>query len=219
MPAINTLEDLFVHQLRDIYSAERQLVAALPKMAKNATSQELKEAFTTHLQQTAEHVNRLQQAFDQLGVSDRGPKCKAMEGLIEEGKEIIKEDIVPEVLDAGLIAAARRVEHYEIASYGSVCEYARALGHTEILELLQTTLDEENATNELLTTLATQGVSALAGAGDPSEMHDDADREDSGEKEVDVGDIATTKPTKRASGKTSARKTASASGNAAARRR
>ena len=129
MPSITNLQDLFVHQLRDLYSAEKQLVAALPKMARQSTSDELQVAITSHHEQTKEQVGRLEQVFEQLGVANRGPKCKAMEGLIEEASEMLEEDIAENVLDAGIIASAQRVEHYEIAAYGTVVGYARVLGH------------------------------------------------------------------------------------------
>ena len=120
MAALNTLHDLLIHQLRDIYSAEKQIVKALPKMAKRANSDELQAALTSHLDETEEHVERLEQAFELLGVNSRGPKCKGMEGLIEEGKELLEEeDVEPNVLDAGIIAASQRIEHYEIAAYGA----------------------------------------------------------------------------------------------------
>ncbi len=160
--AIETLHDLMVHELRDLYSAERQLVQALPKMAKNATSPELEEAITTHLEQTREQVNRLEQIFETLGVSSRGTKCKGMEGLLEEGKALMEEDIDGEVLDAGLIAAAQRVEHYEIAGYGTVLEFARVMGHDDVVSLLEATLEEEKETDQLLTSLAEGGINALA---------------------------------------------------------
>lgn len=165
MPSIMNLQDLLVHQLRDAYSAEKQLVAALPRMAKSTTSEELEKAIHAHLEQTEEHVNRLEQVFKQLGVSPRGPKCKAMEGLLEEGKEMLDEDIDPHVLDAGIIASAQRVEHYEIAVYGTVIEFARALGHDEVVDILQRTLDEEKEANDTLTGLAEGGINALAEVG------------------------------------------------------
>ncbi len=162
MPELATLHDLMVHQIKDLYSAERQLVQALPRMAKHANSQELQVAIQTHLEQTETHVSRLEQCLDLLNESARGPKCKGMEGLIEEGKELLEEEVDPEVLDAGIIAAAQRVEHYEIAGYGTVCEYARIMGHEEVLELLQATLEEEKETDSLLTSLAEGGINALA---------------------------------------------------------
>lgn len=159
---ITTLHDLMVHELKDLYSAERQLVQALPKMAKSASNSELQVAIETHLEQTKEHVARLEQAFEMLGASGKGIRCKGMEGLIEEGKGLLEEDIDPDVLDAGIIAAAQRVEHYEIAAYGTVREYARTLGHQELAALLTATLEEEKTADQLLSGLAEDGINALA---------------------------------------------------------
>lgn len=170
MPELATLHDLMVHQIKDLYSAERQLVQALPRMAKHANSRELQVAIQTHLEQTESHVSRLEQCLDLLKESTHGPKCKGMEGLIEEGKELLEEKVDPEVLDAGIIAAAQRVEHYEIAGYGTVCEYARIMGHEEVLELLQATLEEEKDTDSLLTSLAEGGINALAERDDRGDM-------------------------------------------------
>jgi ferritin-like metal-binding protein YciE len=151
---LETLKDLYVEELKDLYSAEKQLIKALPKMAKAANDQQLQQAFRTHLKQTAEHAARIEQICDELGVSPRGKKCVGMEGLIEEGKEMMEEDAEPEVMDAGLIAAAQRVEHYEIAGYGTVRTMANMLGLSEHATLLQQTLDEEGETDKKLTTLA-----------------------------------------------------------------
>jgi ferritin-like metal-binding protein YciE len=159
---IASLHDLMLHELKDVYSAERQLVQALPSMASKATSDELREAFETHLAQTEEQVERLKQVFELLGVAARSQKCKGMEGLIAEGKSLAEEDIEDEVLDAGLIAAAQRVEHYEIAAYGTLVEYAGALGLDEVRELLESTLEEEKQTDQLLTQLAEGGINQLA---------------------------------------------------------
>jgi len=160
--ALKTLEDLFVHELKDLYSAEKQLVKALPKMAKAASSPKLRKGFETHLRQTEKHVERLERILDELGKSPRGPKCEAMAGLVEEGKKMIEEDAEPAVKDAGLIAAAQRVEHYEIAGYGTARTYAQHLGHTDAAELLQATLDEESQTNEKLTELAESEINVEA---------------------------------------------------------
>jgi ferritin-like metal-binding protein YciE len=154
---MQSLEDLFVDQLKDLMSAENQIIKALPKMAKTASTPELQTAFEEHLEQTREHVARLEKIFQRLGVSGKGKKCKGMEGLIEEGKELLNADGDENVLDAGLIAAAQRVEHYEIASYGCARTYARLLGDEEAAELLQETLDEEGETDKKLTELA-EGV-------------------------------------------------------------
>ncbi len=168
--AIATVHDLMVHELKDLYSAEKQLVRALPRMAKNATSEELQQAFTDHLAQTKEHVARLEQAFEILGVSARGPMCKGMEGLIEEGKSIMEEDIDADVLDVGLISAAKRVEHYEIAGYGVACELARSMQHEGVLELLEMTLAEEEEADALLASLAEEMVAALVERDEQEEM-------------------------------------------------
>jgi ferritin-like metal-binding protein YciE len=149
-----SLHDLFVAELKDLYSAETMLVKALPKMAKAASSKALKNGFEKHLRQTKEHVERLKQVCDEIGASPRGKKCKAMEGLIDEGAEIIQQDAEPEVKDAALIAAAQKVEHYEIAGYGCVRTYAERMGHQKAARLLQKTLDEEGATDKSLTELA-----------------------------------------------------------------
>jgi len=159
---LDTLKDLYVEELKDLYSAEKQLVKALPKMAKAANSPELQKAFRTHLRQTAEHAARLEKICSDLGVSPRGKKCVGMEGLIEEGSDLIKEEPDPDVLDAGLISAAQHVEHYEMAGYGTVRTYARQLGLDDQADLLQQTLDEEGETDHLLTALAESGINLAA---------------------------------------------------------
>ena len=159
---LNTLKDLYVEEIKDLYSAEKQLIKALPKMAKAANDEQLQAAFRTHLKQTAEHVKRLEKICDELGVSPRGKKCVGMEGLIEEGSDLIKEDPDPDVLDAGLISAAQHVEHYEMAGYGTVRTYARQLGYEAHAELLQQTLNEEGETDHLLTALAESGINIEA---------------------------------------------------------
>lgn len=151
---IETLRDLYVEQLHDLYSAETQLVEALPKMAKAASNAKLQQAFQTHLKQTQTHVQRLEDIFDGLGAKPKGQKCKGMEGLIKEGEEMIKMKGDPSAIDAGLIAAAQRVEHYEIAGYGCVHTYAHQLGEQQSAQLLKQTLDEEGDTDKLLTQLA-----------------------------------------------------------------
>jgi ferritin-like metal-binding protein YciE len=155
---LNTLKDLYIAEIKDLYSAEKQLVKALPKMAKAANAPELQQAFRTHLKQTVEHAARLEQICGELGVTPRGKKCVGMEGLIEEGSELIKEDPDPDVLDAGLISKAQHVEHYEMAGYGTVRTYARQLGFESQAQLLQKTLDEEGETDHLLTELAESGI-------------------------------------------------------------
>src|SRR5687768_16682961 len=163
---MNSLQDLFIHDLKDLYSAETQLTKALPKMAKAASDPNLKEAFQTHLAETEQHVARLEQLLEELDESPKGKKCKAMEGLIEEGKEIMEEDAEPEVLDAGLIGAAQKVEHYEIAGYGTARTYAEMLGNDAAARLLQQTLDEEGKTDKLLTELAVSCINVEAERGD-----------------------------------------------------
>jgi len=151
---LETLQSLFLNELRDIYHAEGQLVKALPKMARSASSDELKKAFENHLEQTQEHVNRLEKVFEILGEKAKGKMCHAMKGLIEEGAEILEEDGEESVIDAGIIVAAQKVEHYEIASYGSLRTFAELLEQTEAAQLLQETLDEESEANETLNKLA-----------------------------------------------------------------
>ena len=160
--SLATLHDLMVHELKDLYSAERQLVQALPKMSKNASSDQLRTAIDHHLAETEKHVTRLEQVLESLGESPRGQKCDGMQGLIEEGKKLLKEEADPDVMDAGIIVSAQKVEHYEIASYGAVCEYARMMGHTEALQLLEQTLDEEKKADQTLNALAEGGINALA---------------------------------------------------------
>lgn len=151
---IATLEDLYTDMLKDLYSAEKQLVKALPKMAKAAQSSDLQKAFQDHLKQTEGHVERIERIFAEMDGSPRGKKCMGMEGLVSEGSELLQEDIDPEVIDAGLIAAAQKVEHYEIASYGTVRTWAERLGKNSAVRLLQQTLDEESAADEKLTQIA-----------------------------------------------------------------
>ena len=151
---LNTLQDLFIDELRDLYSAENQLLKALPKMARGASSAELKQAFEEHLEQTKGHVERLEQIFDGLDESPKGKTCHAMKGLVEEGSDILDQDGEESVLDAGIIAAAQKVEHYEIASYGTVRTFAELLDQTQASKLLQETLDEEGEANKKLNALA-----------------------------------------------------------------
>jgi ferritin-like metal-binding protein YciE len=158
----NTLEDLYVDELTDLYSAERQILKALPKMIKAAKNAELKQAFEHHLQQTEMHVERIERIFAAFDGTPEGKKCRGMEGVIEEGTELIEKGERSAVIDAGLIAKAQHVEHYEIAGYGSVYEWAMRLGHTGHATLLRQTLDEERHTDALLTDLARRSVNADA---------------------------------------------------------
>jgi ferritin-like metal-binding protein YciE len=190
--ALDNLENLLLEQLQDIYYAEKQLVKALPKMAKAANAAELKTAFTNHLAETEEHVARLEQAFEALGVAAKAKKCPAIEGLIQEAAELMEEDGADAVLDAGLIASAQRVEHYEMAAYGNVRVFAEALGHDDVVALLDATLGEEHAADELLSEIATDNVIPAALAVGEAES-DDGDTDDS---EETVAARATTKPAK-----------------------
>ncbi len=151
---LDSLDKLFEHELEDLLDAEQQLLEALPKMASAAGSKELKDAFNAHLKETKTHVTRLEKAFKSLGKSPKSVTCKGMQGLIKEGEDVIKNATDQAVMDAGLIGAAQRVEHYEIAAYGTARAHAQTLGHTEIFDLLQTTLDEEGMANKKLTQLA-----------------------------------------------------------------
>jgi ferritin-like metal-binding protein YciE len=151
---LNSLRDLYVDELKDLYSAENQLLKALPKMAKAATAKSLKNGFEKHLKETREHVERLKKICGGLNISPGGKNCKAMKALIEEGEDVINEEAEPEVRDAALIAAAQRVEHYEMAGYGCVRTYAQLLGNKQAAKTLQKTLDEEGATDKKLTELA-----------------------------------------------------------------
>src|SRR4029450_3431034 len=164
--AKNPLEELLVDELKDIYSAENQIVKALPKMAKAASSLELRRAFERHLEETRRQVERLDQIGQTLDVKMTGKKCKGMEGLLEEGKEMIEEDLDHKAKDAGLIGAAQRVEHYEIAAYGTARTHAELLGHTKVAKLLQQTLDEEAATDKKLTQLAESIINVEAATAD-----------------------------------------------------
>jgi ferritin-like metal-binding protein YciE len=159
---MKTLEDLFHHELKDLVSAEKQLTKALPKMAKAATSEDLRQAFETHLDETEQQLARLEEICEKLEVPTRGAKCPAMEGLIEEGKEILEADMEDQVRDAALICAAQRVEHYEIAGYGCARTFAQQLGHEAVAQTLQAILDEEKATDEKLTELAMQHINQEA---------------------------------------------------------
>jgi ferritin-like metal-binding protein YciE len=159
---LRTMDDLFLDSLRDLYDAEKQITKALPKMSKAATSDELKAAFEQHLQVTRRQVERLDQIFTQLDEKPTGKKCAAMAGLIEEGEELIKEGKPSPILDAGLIGAAQKVEHYEMAGYGTARTFANLLGHTQAAQLLQDTLEEEKETDQQLTELAESVVNEEA---------------------------------------------------------
>ena len=159
---LETLKDLYIHELKDLYSAEKQLIRALPKMAKAATNDDLIGGFEEHFEQTKEHAERLEKILESHDESTRGPKCKGVGGLIKEGEEIIEEKADDDVRDAGLISAAQRVEHYEIAGYGCAQTYAEMLGDKRGAELLQTTLEEEGETDKKLTRLAMSVINTKA---------------------------------------------------------
>ena len=166
---MKSLRDLYVEELKDLYNAEQQILKALPKMVRAASDRDLQRAFSQHEKQTQRQVKRLERIFRQLGETPRGKKCKGMEGLLEEGKDLIQERPEPDVLDAGLISAAQRVEHYEIAGYGTVRAYAQLLGEEEHVALLQETLDEEGETDKKLTALAESSINVEAEEADDEE--------------------------------------------------
>jgi ferritin-like metal-binding protein YciE len=180
--SLDTLHDLMVHELKDLYSAERQLIRALPRMSKNATSDELRTAFDEHLAETEEQVSRIEQILESFGETTGRQKCAGMEGLIEESKSLMEEEIDPEVLDAGLIVSAQKVEHYEIAAYGAVCEYARIMGHTDALRLLEQTLEEEKNADKKLNALAEGGINALAERDNNAESEEEEEESEKGSR-------------------------------------
>jgi ferritin-like metal-binding protein YciE len=160
--ALETMEDLLVHELRDLYSAEKQLTKALPKLAKAATNDALIQALSNHLEETKDHVSRLEECFALLGASSRGKKCVAMEGLIKEGSEVLAEASDESVCDAAIISSAQRAEHYEISAYGSARAFALRVGQDDVADLLSATLEEESAADELLSTIAEAQVNIEA---------------------------------------------------------
>ena len=171
--ALDSLESLFLDELKDVYHAEKQLVKALPRMAKAASSPELRQAFTDHLKETQGQVQRLERIFRDLGLTPRAKKCEGMLGLVEEGKAIMEEDGEEAVIDAALIAAGQRVEHYEIAAYGCLRTYAQLLGYDNAVNLLQQNLQEEEAADEKLNALAEGGINQAAVAAGGEEDEED----------------------------------------------
>ncbi len=172
----DSLRELYIDELRDLYNAETQLVKALPKMAKASTNEQLSEGFEEHLRQTTEHVSRLEQIFERLGEKASGKKCLGMEGLVKEGADTMKEDYSEEVMDAAIIGAAQRVEHYEIAAYGTAKALAELLGEDEDVSLLEQTLREEKETDEKLTELAQEiNQSARGEEGEEKEGNEEAE--------------------------------------------
>ena len=164
-----TMKDAFIDELRDAYDGEKQLIKALPKLAKAATSPQLSEAFRLHLEETKGQVVRLEKCFELLGEKVRGKHCDGIAGIVEEGKSIMEEDFGPELMDAALVSGAQRAEHYEMASYGSLIAWARTLGHTHVAQILKETLDEEEAADKKLSTLAEGGINRAAAEAKPSE--------------------------------------------------
>lgn len=160
--SLKTLDDLFVHFLRDIYYAEKQILKALPKMARKSDSDQLREAFENHLSETEEQVANLEQVFEKLGLKARGVTCEAINGILDEGKEIMSEAEDPDTRDAGMIAAAQAVEHYEITRYGTLIAWANQLGKTDVVSLLQANLDQEKAADVKLTELAESALNKEA---------------------------------------------------------
>ncbi|WP_052574055.1 ferritin-like domain-containing protein [Haloferula sp. BvORR071] len=175
MAKLTSLEVLLKEEIKDLFSAENQLVKALPKMAKAAANEDLKEGFTSHLEETKGHVTRLEKVAELLEISPKGKVCKAMQGLVEEGAEAIEEDGDPTIKDLALIAAAQRVEHYEISGYGSARALAETLGLDEVVELLQETLDEESECDSTLTDLAETLMAEANEGGEEEEEADEAE--------------------------------------------
>lgn len=166
----NNLKELYLDELRDLFDSEQQLIKALPKMAKAATSEDLREGFKEHLEQTKEHARRLEQIFESMGEPAKGKKCKGMAGLVSEGSQMLREDFDGDVKDAGIISAAQRVEHYEIAAYGTVRDFANLMGESEAASLLEQTLNEEKETDRKLTELSEQ-INPMALRSETGEAH------------------------------------------------
>jgi ferritin-like metal-binding protein YciE len=200
MADTQTLHDAFLDELRDAYDAEKQLIKALPKLAKAATSADLRGAFETHLEETREHVTRLEQVFESLDEKAKAKHCDGMEGIIEEGKSVMEEDFDENTMDACLIAAGQRAEHYEMAAYGTLVAWAQAMGHTEAATLLQEILDEEKAADEKLTAIAEGGINEQAAEAAHSSDEDDDEEED---EEADEEEGETDEPAGRATGRVS----------------
>jgi ferritin-like metal-binding protein YciE len=195
MPGLETLQELLVHELQDLYNAENQLLKALPRMARKASSRELREAFEDHLGQTEVHAQRLERALSLLDSPVRGRTCEGIQGIIEEGKKLMEEDASEDVMDAGLIAAGQKAEHYEIASYGSVKAWAELLGQEEISALLEETLEEEEAADRKLSELAESMINAEAAMGSSEESEDDEGGGQDDEAEVEEGSTPMRRPT------------------------
>jgi ferritin-like metal-binding protein YciE len=189
MAEAGTLHDAFIDELRDTYDAEKQLIKALPKLAKASSSAELKAAFEEHLEQTLKHVERLEQVFEEIGETARGKHCEGIAGIIAEGKTIMDEDFDEMTMDACLIAAGQRAEHYEMAAYGTLVAWAEGMGHADAAQLLQETLDEEKAADQKLSSLAEGGINqqaADAAHPDEDEESEDKEEEEDDEREAPV---------------------------------
>jgi ferritin-like metal-binding protein YciE len=171
------LHDLFLDELRDLYDAERQLTKALPKLAKGSASPDLRSAIESHLEETRGHVERLERAFQMLDERARGKHCAGIAGIIEEGSDLLAEDLGDNVMDAGIIAGAQRAEHYEMAAYGSVIAWAKAMGHDDVASLLAETLEEEKAADAKLTELAEGGINEAAATGEGEEEEEETGRQ------------------------------------------
>jgi ferritin-like metal-binding protein YciE len=195
MAESGTLHDAFLDELRDAYDAEKQLLKALPKMAKKATSDDLTTAFETHLEETRGHVDKLEQVFGALGEKVRGKHCDGIAGIIEEGKSVMEEDFDAQTMDACLIAGGQRAEHYEMAAYGTLIAWAKAMGHTEAADLLEEILEEEKAADEKLTELAEGGINQAAA----DEAHPD-EAEASEDEELTAQSTAKKRSPKKAAG-------------------
>jgi len=191
MAEAGTLHDAFVDELRDTYDAEKQLIKALPKLAKASSAAELKAAFEEHLEQTLKHVERLEQVFEELGETARGKHCEGIAGIIAEGKTIMDEDFDETTMDACLIAAGQRAEHYEMAAYGTLVAWAEDMGHSDAAQLLQETLDEEREADKKLTSLAEGGINQQAAEGVHSEEDEDAEETEEEEEEREAAPMRT----------------------------
>lgn len=196
MPENNNLHEAFIDELRDAYDAEKQLTKALPKLAKAAASSELRTAFEDHLRETEGHVDRLEQVFEAIGERASGKHCDGIAGIIEEGKSIMDEDFDESTMDACLIAAGQRAEHYEMAAYGTLIAWARAMGHDGAVGLLQQTFNEEKAADYKLTQIAENGINEQAANGSMSEEDDDEDREESSDEDDDMSSSQKPRQTK-----------------------
>jgi ferritin-like metal-binding protein YciE len=192
MAEAGTLHDAFIDELRDTYDAEKQLIKALPKLAKASSSAELKSAFEEHLEQTLTHVERLEQVFEEIGETARGKHCDGIAGIIAEGKSVMDEDFDEMTMDACLIAAGQRAEHYEMAAYGTLVAWAEDMGHADAARLLQETLDEERAADEKLSSLAEGGINQQAAEAAHSEEDEESDEDkEEEEEEREVAPIRT----------------------------